>query len=770
MVLFKNNKLLINLDFNDSCQLNLTSLTDEDLDIKVYYGKEGDELLEYSIELLGRDSTRFNGHEVYFRDWHIEVHINDEMVFFHDINLEDQDVRIVMVSKNLGDSTTWIPYVEEFRQKHKCNIYLVTVNKELFEAEYPFITFLDEFNNSIDYHATYWLGGFDILEKNKNLGKHHPTPTYLGDMQKIASDILGLDFKEKKAKLTVYKDFKLPSKKPYVTIAPFATARAKMWNYKGNDGWQELVDYLKNKGYDVVNCSMEEDGERYFKIPKGVISKPKDTSIEERVFDIKHSEFFIGGSSGLYWVAHSLGIWSILITGHTHEFFDGKSKTIRVSLEKDEDVCTGCWHNEEIDWNFDNYFCPLHQEDESGVPNLDPTSRKWECTKKITTDMVIDAVKEVESKKGKIEKVKENYISLGVNIGHDASTALCINGELISNIAEERLTRSKHDKAEDGVPMQSIRYVLNSNSIDLPQVNVVVYNGPGEGHGVDYVLQCQQKFHKIGIRDSKLTYGLHHLMHAYSAYYSFPGKKGTAIVVDAGGEIAYHWSVSRQGQKYNVDNTIAENASIYKIEKNTFETVYKHYHNYFPTRESFLKGLTHNVVDYRGHSLGAFYEMACGVVGLGPGGFAAGKLMGMASYGKEENLYDEIGKPLHRNFIDIDESLHGDFYVPRDRINDNLMHWYNYDLREDDFQTQADFALHIQLQFERAILFLIKKANLIAPNENLYLAGGSFLNSTVNQKIVDSGLFENVHIIPSADDTGISIGCAYYGYWKNFRE
>jgi carbamoyltransferase len=175
-------------------------------------------------------------------------------------------------------------------------------------------------------------------------------------------------------------------------------------------------------------------------------------------------------------------------------------------------------------------------------------------------------------------------------------------------------------------------------------------------------------------------------------------------------------------------------------------------------------------VDIRGHSIGAFYEMACGVVGVGTGGFSAGKLMGLAAYGKKENLFDQVGKPIYRDFVQIDESLYGDFYIPRDRLNTNLKHWYAYDLREDDFQIQADFALHVQLQFERAILFLIKKANLIAPNENLYLAGGSFLNSTVNQKIVDSELFENVHIIPAADDTGISIGCAYYGYWKNFHE
>ena len=47
-------------------------------------------------------------------------------------------------------------------------------------------------------------------------------------------------------------------------------------------------------------------------------------------------------------------------------------------------------------------------------------------------------------------------------------------------------------------------------------------------------------------------------------------------------------------------------------------------------------------------------------------------------------------------------------------------------------------------------------------------AGGCFLNSIVNQKITDSNIFKNVHVIPAADDTGIAIGCAYYGYWNQF--
>ena len=45
-------------------------------------------------------------------------------------------------------------------------------------------------------------------------------------------------------------------------------------------------------------------------------------------------------------------------------------------------------------------------------------------------------------------------------------------------------------------------------------------------------------------------------------------------------------------------------------------------------------------------------------------------------------------------------------------------------------------------------------------------AGGCFLNSIANQKIVDLDLFDDHFYVPAADDGGISIGTAFYGYYN----
>ena len=61
---------------------------------------------------------------------------------------------------------------------------------------------------------------------------------------------------------------------------------------------------------------------------------------------------------------------------------------------------------------------------------------------------------------------------------------------------------------------------------------------------------------------------------------------------------------------------------------------------------------------------------------------------------------------------------------------------------------------------------IIKKAKYLKNCDTLVLAGGCFLNSIVNQKIIDSKIFNNIYIIPATDDSGISIGCAFNGYRK----
>jgi carbamoyltransferase len=49
-------------------------------------------------------------------------------------------------------------------------------------------------------------------------------------------------------------------------------------------------------------------------------------------------------------------------------------------------------------------------------------------------------------------------------------------------------------------------------------------------------------------------------------------------------------------------------------------------------------------------------------------------------------------------------------------------------------------------------------------SKNVCTAGGSFLNCNSNEKILNSGLFEKCFFLPPADDSGIPLGCAWYGY------
>ena len=59
---------------------------------------------------------------------------------------------------------------------------------------------------------------------------------------------------------------------------------------------------------------------------------------------------------------------------------------------------------------------------------------------------------------------------------------------------------------------------------------------------------------------------------------------------------------------------------------------------------------------------------------------------------------------------------------------------------------------------------LAEKAKRLTDSKNICVAGGSFLNCNSNEKILNSGLFEDCYFIPPADDSGIPLGCAWYAY------
>jgi autotransporter strand-loop-strand O-heptosyltransferase len=189
-------------------------------------------------------------------------------------------------------------------------------------------------------------------------------------LQKTASDILGLDFEQIRPKLNI----PTVEKKRRVGLGINSTAQTKYWN--NPTGWLEITNFLRLIGYEVVILSKEGDGYMNNFYPKGA-SKLTEGSINQLIEFMSSCEIFIGIGSGLSWLAWSLNIPTVLISGFSTPIseFTGEG-VVRIF---NEDVCNGCYNRYKFDagdWN----WCPDHKG----------TNRQFECTKSITGGQVIN--------------------------------------------------------------------------------------------------------------------------------------------------------------------------------------------------------------------------------------------------------------------------------------------------------------------------------------------------------------------------------------------
>ena len=312
----------------------------------------------------------------YFLDWKILItDVNSGSKIEYQLDLRNQRVLISFESKSLGDTLAWIPYVEEFRKKHGCKVICSTFWNDFFKDEYKDIEFINPGESANNIMALYRIGLFYDSNGNIDTNKHPRNPTSF-PLQQIASDILGLDFKEIVPKIKQPEVDNTESKQ--VTIAIHSTAQTKYWN--NPSGWQTVVNWLIDKGYAVKLLSSEGADYMGNKAPTGVELIPAG-SIEVAMEELKKSKVFIGLSSGLSWLSWALRIPTILISGFTDPTTEMK-ECIRISAPKGK--CSGCWSRHKFDpgdWN----WCPDHK----GTP------RQFECSRGITADMVIRELEKI---------------------------------------------------------------------------------------------------------------------------------------------------------------------------------------------------------------------------------------------------------------------------------------------------------------------------------------------------------------------------------------
>ena len=308
-------------------------------------------------------------HRKWFTNWLVKIRRNGKEEFVHKFNLKGKNVLISMDSKSLGDTIAWMPYTEEFRIKHECNVYVSSFWNKLFKGHerYNSINFVNPGTVVHDLYGSYMIGCYDG-DKNKNKNDWRT-----GALQKVASDTLGLDYKEIVTPISI-KPGKRPIKEKYVTISEFSTFQCKFWNYPG--GWQKIVNYLNNNGYVVMVISKEET-----KL-KNVMNRT-NKSIEKTITNIYHSEFFMGVSAGPSWLAWTLHKPVVLISGYSAEYGEFHTNVERII---NKDVCHGCFN--ETGNIFDRgswMWCPHHEN----------TPRQFECTKNITPTTVIEAINRI---------------------------------------------------------------------------------------------------------------------------------------------------------------------------------------------------------------------------------------------------------------------------------------------------------------------------------------------------------------------------------------
>jgi len=287
-------------------------------------------------------------------------------------------VLIFLDSDSLGDTIACIPYVNKFFEDNECEVYL-SIEEHfifLFESSYTNINYL---SRSYDLNFDEVITLIPSFTKNLQLGYAEQLGYVSGEYIKPK---LNFELKDR------------PIKNKYVTMSVHSTIQMKYWNHPlGNQVqglqpyWNDLSSMIRKKGMTPVVIDKNElfgDSENFNGIPKKCQNKT-GMSLYDTINFIQHSEFFIGLSSGLSWLAHALGKKVVMISNFTESWYEfdlNDNDYIRIT---NNNVCNGCFNKIGVDYEIDVwdwYWCPKHKG----------TERQFECHKSITPQMVMEQI------------------------------------------------------------------------------------------------------------------------------------------------------------------------------------------------------------------------------------------------------------------------------------------------------------------------------------------------------------------------------------------
>lgn len=374
----KPSKLIVDGQFMNAPTVSLSGMPDDMFNVK-FLDRDNIDLETGELAVVGECDITGQSYASYPRrwwtNWRIEVrHIeSDKLAYVHDFNPEGKYVSILINTPAIGDTIAWMPYVEEYRKKNKCNVICATHWNQIVEKEYPEISFIVP-NKKITCNDVYihYTTGAATKDVTVNKRDYRTIP-----LQASMADCLGIEYKEMKPPITI-PDVPRNIKGKYVCISQHGSKLCKNWN--NPDGWQQTVDYLKSLGYKVVVISKETDVPKRNNLLTGVVNKTGNIDINDRIVDLAYADMFIGVGSGLSWLAWAANCPTVLISGFSKDYCEmSPLEGVNERVCSPEGVCSGCFNDTDIYYQKNFYeWCPKN--------------KNFECSTSITFERVKESI------------------------------------------------------------------------------------------------------------------------------------------------------------------------------------------------------------------------------------------------------------------------------------------------------------------------------------------------------------------------------------------
>jgi len=307
---------------------------------------------------------------------------------------------------------------------------------------------------------------------------------------------------------------------------------------------------------------------------------------------------------------------------------------------------------------------------------------------------------------------------------HDSAAVLLRDGEVIAAIEEERLNRIKHTTCLPTLAVQSVLEQADASAEHIDRIAYFFTESFVDTSLQRYHLQEPSSGPHVPIRkrlgdwlygalgvdvSERLSFVPHHLAHAASTYYPSGFDQSLVLVIDGMGDNVSLTVLTAQGGRMKVLESRSP-----------------------------------------ADSLGLFYLL--GVHFIGYQMFDEYKVMGLAPYGNPARF-----KSLFRTFYKL--MPEGRYVIRRDRALSTLYSLITPRRRGEPFtQIHKDLAAALQAALEDITFHVLRHWREQTGLSHLCLAGGVAHNSTMNGKLLASGLFDEVFIQPAAHDAGCALG------------